>query len=290
MAQKESRRNVLKYAGTAVAGLVVGGAAGWLAKPTPTMPTPSNATMVTSATSVAKFGQAPPAGTPVSIVHGFDAAYPPFTQVNAQGVAVGFDVDVLQLIAKANGWTIIEKPWQWASIIPALQAGNLDLIMSGLTMLASRYDVIEFSLPYYPVFHELVVLSTETRTLDTILHSGETISVETGSAADDWATKLLAAGFTFNKLGLDTYELALEAVGDKRATGSITDSSFLDPLFRANPKMAAGFRIAGNIGGLTAYGIGTRKADTWLQSQLNHALEDIAGTPQWDDLLAKWNL
>lgn len=253
---------------------------------------PTNSTMMTSTTAVAKFGQAPPAGTQVTIVHGFDAAYPPFTQVNAQGQAVGFDVDVLHAIAAAQTppWTIVERPWQWASIIPALLAGNLDLIMSGLTMLASRYDVIEFSLPYYPVFHELIVLATNTQSLDTILHSGGTISVETGSAADTWATKLLAAGYSFNKLGLDTYALALEAVTDGRAVGSIQDSSFIEPLFRTNPTEAATFRNAGDIGGLTAYGIGTRKGDAWLQSQLNHGIENIAGTPQWDDLLAKWNL
>lgn len=281
---KKSRRTVLKYAGTAIGGLAIGGAAGWFGKPTPTTPSVPSA-------PVAKFGVAPPAGTPVTIIHGFDAAYPPFTQVNAQGQVVGFDVDVLAAIAKTNGWTIIEKPWQWAAIIPALQNGDLDLIMSGLTMLATRYDVIEFTIPYYPVYHELVTLSTETRGLNDILKSGETISVETGSAADTWATKLLAAGYNFKKLGLDTYELALEAVGDKRATGSITDSSFISPLFAGDPKMAAGYRILSpTIGGMSAYGIGTRRGDLWLQSMLNHGLEDMLGSTQWDDLLAKWHL
>jgi len=295
-AEQKSRRDVLKYAGVAIGGLVVGGAAGWLAKPTP-MVTPlvtPNATVTTvtqtASSAAAKFGTAPAAGTPITIVHGFDAAYPPFTQVTTSGQVVGFDVDVLGIIAKNNGWTVVEKPWQWASIITALENGDLDVVMSGLTMLASRADVISFSLPYYPVYHEIVALATNKQTLNQILNSGGFISVETGSAADQWATKLLAAGMKFSKLGLDTYELALEAVGDGRAVGSLTDSSWLNPLLAKNPTMAAEYKIVGMIGGFSTYGVGTRNGDSWLRGMINHGLEDLMGTTQWDDLESKWGL
>lgn len=288
--EKTSRRNVLKYAGVAIAGLVVGGIAGWEGKPTPTLPV-TNSTMMTSTAPVGKFAVAPPPGTPVTIIHGFDAAYPPFTQVNSSGQAVGFDVDVLHIIAQENGWTVVEKPWQWATIITALLAGDIDVVWSGLTELADRLDVIQFSIPYYPVYHELVTLATNTQSLTALLNSGQSISVETGSAADTWATKLLAAGYKFTKLGVDTYELALEAVGDGRAIATLTDSSFLNPLFASNPTMAAQYRIVTpTIGGFSVYGVGTRPADKWLQSMINHGLEDLMGTTQWDDLLSKWNL
>ena len=275
--EKTDRRTALKYAAAAIGGLAIGGVAGWTAKPIPTPP-------------VAKFGVAPPAGTTVSIIHGFDAAYPPFTQIDPTGKAVGFDCDVLATIAQQNGWTIVEKPWDWSAIVPALLNGDLDIVMSGMTVTAARSNVVTFTLPYYQYVHYLLALATEKRSLNDILNSGEVISVQTGGVGDLWATKLLAAGYKFQKLGVDTYELALEAVLDGRATGNITDSGFSVPYFKNNPDKAALLRIVGTIGGLSVYAIATRPGDSWLRDQLNLALENLMGTTTWGTLLDKWKL
>jgi polar amino acid transport system substrate-binding protein len=275
--QKTDRRTALKYVATAVGGLAIGSVVGWSAKPTPTVP-------------VAKFGVAPQAGTQISIVHGFDAAYPPFTQVDPTGKAVGFDCDVLATIAQQNGWTIVEKPWDWSAIVTALLNGDLDIVMSGMTVTAARCEKVTFTLPYYQYVHYLLALATEKRSLTDILNSGETIAVQTGGVGDMWATKLLASGYKFTKLGLDTYELALEAVLDGRATGNITDSGFSIPYFKTHPDKAALLRVVGQIGGLSVYAIATRDGDKWLRDQLNLSLENLMGTPTWDDLLNKWNL
>jgi polar amino acid transport system substrate-binding protein len=283
--EKTDRRAALKYAAAAIGGLAIGSVAGWSAKPTPT---PTNSTISTVA--AAKFGVAPPAGTPVTIIHGFDAAYPPFTEIDPTGKAIGFDCDVLATIAQQNGWTIVEKPWDWSAIVPALLNGELDIIMSGMTVTAARCDVVTFTLPYYPYVHYLITLATEKRSMTDILTSGATIAVQTGGVGDMWATKLLAAGDNFQKLGLDTYELAMEAVLDGRAVGTITDSGFSVPYFKSNPDKAALLRIVGTIGGLSVYAIATRNGDSWLRDQLNLGLENLMGTNTWNDLLNKWDL
>ena len=286
---KTDRRTALKYAGAAIGGLAIGGVVGWSAKPTPTV-TPTNSTISTVSTPQAKFAVAPPAGTTVTIIHGFDAAYPPFTEIDPTGKAVGFDVDVLSTIAQQNGWTIVEKPWDWSAIVPALLNGELDIIMSGMTVTAARCDVVTFTLPYYPYVHYLITLATEKRSMTDILTSGATIAVQTGGVGDMWATKLLAAGDNFQKLGLDTYELAMDAVLDGRAVATITDSGFSVPYFKENPDKAALLRVVGTIGGLSVYAIATRNGDSWLRDQLNLGLENLMGTNTWNDLLNKWDL
>jgi len=42
-----------------------------------------------------KFEEVPAPGSTVTLKHGFDAAYPPFSQIDPTGAAVGFDVDVV---------------------------------------------------------------------------------------------------------------------------------------------------------------------------------------------------
>ena len=153
MSEKVDRRSVLKTTGAAVAGIVAGVAAGWVLKPVP----PSH--------PKGKFTEAPAEGTEVTIVHGFDAApYPPFTEIDPAGEAVGFDVDVVNWIAEKYGWNVVPKPWDWAAIVTALVEGDLDIVMSGMVHTPERAEEVWFTIPYYPNYHQLLALITETRT------------------------------------------------------------------------------------------------------------------------------
>ncbi|MGA2971205.1 MAG: ABC transporter substrate-binding protein [Candidatus Bathyarchaeia archaeon] len=277
MSEKKSRRGFLKTAGVGVGGLVVGALAGTAVAPLIAPPPPK-----------AKWADLPPSGS--TIIHGMDAAYPPFTQIDPSGNAVGFDVDVVNLIANKYGWQIVHKPWDWSAIITAVQSGDLDFVASGMTDTAARSEIVWFSVPYYSYIHQLLALVTETRSRDDILNSGGFIACQTGATSDEWATKLLAKGYKFQKLGLDSYELAFKAVTDGRAVAVISDSAFTGPLFKTQPDVAAKFRVVSTIGGDATYGYATRPGDYGLRNAISHALEDIMATTDWQDLRDKWSV
>jgi polar amino acid transport system substrate-binding protein len=277
LSEKKSRRGFLKTVGVGVGGLVVGAAAGAAAAPLMTPPPPK-----------AKWADTPPSGS--SIIHGMDAAYPPFTQIDPSGKAVGFDVDVVDMIGSQYGWQIVHKPWDWSAIITAVQSGDLDFVASGMTITAARSQVVWFGIPYYSYIHQLLAMATDTRSMDDLLNSGGYIACQTGATSDEWATKLLAKGYKFQKLGLDSYELAFTAVLDGRAVGVISDSAFTGPYFKSQPDVAAKFRIVSTIGGDATYGYATRPGDYGLRNAINTALENIMGTTAWQDLRNKWNV
>jgi polar amino acid transport system substrate-binding protein len=277
LSEKKSRRGFVKTVGIGVGGLVVGALAGTAVAPMMTPPPPK-----------AKWADMPPAGS--TIVHGMDAAYPPFTQIDPSGNAEGFDVDVVNMIGQKYSWNIVHKPWDWSAIITAVQSGDLDFVASGMTDTAARSEIVWFSIPYYSYIHQLIALATDTRTKDQILNSGSYIACQTGATSDEWATKLLAKGYTFQKLGLDSYELAFKAVTDGRAVAVISDSAFTGPYFKSQPDQAAKFRVVSTIGGDATYGYATRPADFGLRNAINHALEDIMATTDWQDLRDKWSV
>ena len=73
------------------------------------------------------------------------APFPPFTSKGASGEWTGFDVDIMnalcrQMQAKCE---IVEIAWD--GIIPALQAGKIDIIWSGMSMTAERDKVVDFT-------------------------------------------------------------------------------------------------------------------------------------------------
>ena len=277
MSEKKPRRGFLKTVGIGVGGLVVGAAAGSMAAPLISPPPPK-----------AKFADTPPAGT--KVIHGMDAAYPPFTEIDPTGKAVGFDVDVVDWIAKKYSWQVEHKPWEWAAIITAVQAGDLDFVASGMTHTAARAEKVWFGLPYYSYIHQLLVPATETRTKDAVLNSGGYIAVQLGATSDEWAGKLLQKGYNFKKLGLDSYELAFKAVLDGRAVGVISDSAFTGPYFKKQPDVAAKFRVVSTIGGDVNYAYPTRPGDYGLRNAINHALEEIMASTDWQDLKDKWSI
>ncbi len=270
-----------------IVGLVLGGLIGWYIKPSSS---PTVSIREQCLYRKGKFSEPPKPGEEVIIVHGFDANYPPFTFVAPNGTAMGFDIDVIDWIAKKYGWKVIHKPWDWSTIVTALENGDIDIIASGMTITAERSRKIWFSIPYYTYVHQLVTRADVEMSAEEILNSGQYIAVQTGSTADKWADKLLKAGYNFKKLGLDSYVAALEVVLNGRAIACITDSAFLEPYLKKNPEDAKKLKVVTTIGAPEAYGIATRPEDKWLRDKINEALSELMNSPEWDKLLEKWGL
>jgi polar amino acid transport system substrate-binding protein len=269
-----------------VLGIIVGLAIGWVAKPSPPQVSPSELCAIPKS----KFTNPPPPNQTVTIIYGFDANYPPFTYVLPNGTAAGFDVDVMKWIANKYNWTLVFKPWDWSTIVTALVNGDLDVIMSGMTITAQRSQQVWFSIPYYSYIHELVTRSDVNMTMEQILNSGKPIAVELGATSDEWATRLLQEGYNFQKLGLDSYTAATEAVLKGTAIAMITDSAFFEPYVRTHPDAASKLRVVSTLGAYESYAVATRPGDLWLRNQINSALSELMGSPMWDQLLEKWNL
>ena len=47
------------------------------------------------------------------LIVGFDAEYPPYGYMDADGNYVGFDLDLAQEVCDRNGWTLVKQPIDW---------------------------------------------------------------------------------------------------------------------------------------------------------------------------------
>ena len=61
----------------------------------------------------------------------------------------GYDVQVAQKIADAMGKKLEIYSYEWDSLIPAVQSGNLDMIIAGMSPTSERREKIDFSNNYY---------------------------------------------------------------------------------------------------------------------------------------------
>lgn len=126
------------------------------------------------------------------LVVGMELKFWPFEYVNEQGAPVGFDVDIARAIAKELGVELDIKDMEWTGLIPALQAGKIDLIISGITGTLERAKTITFTSPYFTT--GLCALVSKTRAPGLVAVAAlddpdRIIAVKTGTTADLVATK-----------------------------------------------------------------------------------------------------
>ena len=69
---------------------------------------------------------------------GVSGNQPPFVVKSKSGELIGYEIDVANLLANAMNveLTLVEKTF--AELLPALEAGEVDAVMSGMTMTPER--------------------------------------------------------------------------------------------------------------------------------------------------------
>ncbi|PWC63662.1 amino acid ABC transporter substrate-binding protein [Azospirillum sp. TSH7] len=77
-----------------------------------------------------------------------EGAYPPWNATDTSGKLTGFEVDLGNDLCKRMKVTCEFVAQDWDGIIPALQQGKYDAIMSAMTITDERKKVIDFSVPY----------------------------------------------------------------------------------------------------------------------------------------------
>lgn len=96
-----------------------------------------------------------------TLVVGTSADYPPFEYVDtANGdEIIGFDIELITLVAEKLGYEVKVENMDFNSLIPALQAKQFDVVIAGMSPTPERDEVVDFSVPYYEteqyvVFHK----------------------------------------------------------------------------------------------------------------------------------------
>ena len=80
---------------------------------------------------------------------GTAANMPPLNMLDKSGVPMGLDIDLANAMAGAMGveLSLVIKPF--AELLPALQAGEVDMVISGMTITPERNMKVAFAGPYH---------------------------------------------------------------------------------------------------------------------------------------------
>ncbi len=79
---------------------------------------------------------------------GMELKYPPFETIDADGNPEGVSVLMAESLGDYLGMEVEIIDTAYASLIPALESGNIDIIISSMTINEKRMEVVDFSDPY----------------------------------------------------------------------------------------------------------------------------------------------
>jgi polar amino acid transport system substrate-binding protein len=195
---------------------------------------------------------------------------------------IGFEEDIVNAIAQDMHLTPIFVQNNWDSLIPGLQRGLYDVAINGLEITPEHQAVVDFSIPYYTTFEQLVVQRQNARI--TSLH--DLAGLRVGTLKASLAQRILQ---NYGKADIKTYDVAINAYTDLE-NGRL-DAVLMDApiaIYYAAPRHDLKF-VSGQIG-VIQYGIAVAKGNPKLVSQLNAAIEDIIRSGQLHSILQRWNL
>ena len=220
-------------------------------------------------------------------VNGIDFGFPPFGFVDKDGKPAGFDVESMDWIAEKMGFKVKHQPMDWDGIIPALNAGKIDLIASGMSATEERAKIVNFTIPYYQVTQVLVVKDDNAATLDELLTTGKKIGVQRGTVTAALLETLQKdAKYKFEIVPYDSTDLSLQDLPIGRIDGSGMDSSIAYETMKGKP-----FKIAGTFEAAPEnYAYAVRKADEDLLKMLNEGLTLLMADPHWKELKTKYDI
>lgn len=83
------------------------------------------------------------------LVLGTAGNMPPLNMTTKEGEVIGFELDLAKLMANAMGVKLQVKTIQFSKLLSALERGEVDMVMSGMTITPKRNLKVAFVGPYY---------------------------------------------------------------------------------------------------------------------------------------------
>ncbi|MCG3188416.1 MAG: Sensor histidine kinase RcsC [Burkholderiaceae bacterium] len=148
----------------------------------------------------------------------------PKVYTDASGRPAGLFVELLQAVARAEGWRLRYVPCQWADCLDRLERGDLDL-MPDVAFDAVREKRFDFHAVPVANSWSQIYSAADLRVRMVSDLAGRRLALLRASVQRPYVERLAAdAGIEFQTVPVDTLQQAYEAVADGRADAMVANS------------------------------------------------------------------
>ena len=217
------------------------------------------------------------------ITFGTNAEFPPFEYVSSNGVIDNFDgidMAIAKEIASQNGSTAAINNMEFDSLLLALQNGQVDAVIAGMTITDERKETVDFSIPYYTATQVMIV--KEDSDIKSAADMADKKIVVVQGYTGETCVKELGYKYEAFKKGSETI---LELINGK-CDVVVIDSATAEKYVGDNE----GIKIVEDNTAFEAeeYGIAVKKGNTELLNKINTAIQSMLDDGTIGDIAAEY--
>ncbi|CAM3884153.1 transporter substrate-binding domain-containing protein [Vreelandella rituensis] len=213
-----------------------------------------------------------------------DPSFVPFEMMDADtGEMIGFDMDIINEVAERAGFDVNLTTMEFNGIIPAVQTGNQEIAIAGVTITEERAEIVDFSDPYYDSGLRIIVRADNdsVETIDDL--AGMNIATKIGSTSYDYLTE---------KFGDDAEITPYPGTSDMYMAllGRNVDAAFYDApnvAYFSQTRGEGRTKVVGPLYEGQQYGIVFHKGSDWVEPT-NEALEAMRDDGTYAEIYEKW--
>lgn len=220
------------------------------------------------------------------LVLGTSGNQPPMTMLDENGKPEGFDVDLADLMAQALGVKLVTKQFDFNKLLGALESGEVDVVISNMTINPSRNMRVAFVGPYMTSGKCLITkkenLAQADDTEELNIPDMNMVALK-GSTSEDIIRSLMP------KVKLATVEdinKGVKMVADDKVGGMMADYPVCLHTVNANPE--AGFISVFSMLTYEPIGIALPANDALFVNWTTNFLERLDKTQTLELLARKW--
>lgn len=212
---------------------------------------------------------------------GLDATFKPMGYTDENDEIVGFDIDCAEEVCARLGVKLVKQPIDWDTKEQDLDSGKIDCIWNGMSINASRQEVMNLSEPYMKNEMVFVVTAGSAIASQTDL-DGKTVAVQSGSTAQEI---LENAGLNITENALATNVECLQQL-----ELNLVDAVFMDSVVANYEIKESGKDYVLLSDGLEEeeYAIGFRKNDQALRDKVQQTLSEMKADGKLGEISEKW--
>ena len=220
------------------------------------------------------------------LVLGTSGNMPPMSQKLDDGKLVGFDIDLARLMASGMGVKLNIKTLPFNKLLPALEKGDVDVVISNVTMNLQRNMTVAFIGPYMTsgkcviTKEEGLARAEEAENLNV---SATRLAALQGSTSEEFIKVLLPkASLTL----IEDYESGVRMINDDKVGGILTDYPICLAMLKKYPD--AGFISLFSLLSYEPIGIAIQGSDPLYINWTGNFLKRVEGTGLLEELAVRW--
>lgn len=229
--------------------------------------------------------QAEPANSSKKVVKiGSETTFPPFEfQDEKNQEYIGFDIDLAKAVFTKAGYEPQIVSTQFDGLIPAVNSGTIDAVVSAMQITEERSQKVLFSKPYYESGQNILVRIDNNTIMNWDDLEGKKIGVQIGTTGATEAKKVPNATIReFNNTSEANLELKTGGVD------AVVNSVPVNAYYLKNGGGSKDAKTVGDVHKALYCSIAVKKDNTEMIEKVNNALDEIKQNGEYDKIYEKW--